>query len=156
MIFYLIYTSKPRIPMTVEIVDEITHASIRNNKVFDITGMLLAIEGHYLQYLEGGKKDVLNLLKIIKQDARHKDLVVWVQGFYEERVFSEWSMGSWMLSNEKLEKLTALADVKNFLNDPSNTELQTTKFIHMMNGLLNTWIAHEPERVSKLKNGTSG
>ena len=138
--------------MTMEIVDEITEASIRNNKEFNITGMLLGIEGHYLQYLEGEEKDVLNLLEIIKKDVRHKELVVWVQGFYEKRVFSEWSMGSWMLTNEKLEKLTALTDIKNFLEDPANTELQTTKFMHMMHGLLNTWIAHEPERSKRLKN----
>ena len=138
--------------MTMEIVDEITEASIRNNKEFNITGMLLGIEGHYLQYLEGEEKDVLNLLEIIKKDVRHKELVVWVQGFYDNRVFSEWSMGSWMLTNEKLEKLTALTDIKNFLENPENTELQTTKFMHMMQGLLNTWIAHEPERSKRLKN----
>ncbi|MEQ8626440.1 BLUF domain-containing protein [Ekhidna sp.] len=152
MIFYLIYTSKPRVPMTMEIVDEITEASIRNNKEFNITGMLLGIEGHYLQYLEGEEKDVLNLLEIIKKDVRHKELVVWVQGFYDNRVFSEWSMGSWMLTNERLEKLTALTDIKNFLENPENTELQTTKFMHMMQGLLNTWTAHEPERSKRLKN----
>ncbi|WP_425389550.1 BLUF domain-containing protein [Ekhidna sp.] len=151
MNFYLIYTSKPRVPMTLEVVEEITQTSIRNNKQNGITGMLLAIEGHYLQFLEGKEKDVLDLLNKIKADARHKELVVWVKGYREERVFEQWSMGSWMLSNEALKKTEGLEDLRNFIRNPANADVPAKKFIVMMNGLLKTWIAHEPERVKKLQ-----
>ncbi len=114
--------------------------------------MLLGIENKYLQYLEGGEKEVTLLMENIKKDPRHQMVTVWIQGFTEERVFSDWSMGSWMMSNEELGKLSALDDLKNFLRDPMNNEHQSKKFIAMMNGLLKTWIAHEPERVKKLKN----
>jgi hypothetical protein len=136
--------------MTIEVVEEITQASIRNNKQNDITGMLLAIEGHYLQFLEGKEAEVRILIEKIKQDPRHKDLVVWVTGYREERIFGQWSMGSWMLNNEVLKKLPGLKDLKNFIRDPENIDMPAKKFIMMMNGLLKTWIANEPERVKKL------
>ncbi|WP_421763708.1 BLUF domain-containing protein [Ekhidna sp.] len=155
MVFYLIYTSKPRVPMTPEVVEDITKASIRNNLRDDITGMLLAIEGHYLQFLEGNEKKVLALLEIIKSDVRHKDLIVWVMGFQEKRIFTEWSMGSWMLSNDELTKLSALDDISGFIKNPQNADMQSIKFLSMMNSLLKTWIAHEPERSKKLREGMS-
>ncbi len=141
--------------MTPEVVEDITKASIRNNLRDDITGMLLAIEGHYLQFLEGNEKKVLALLEIIKSDVRHKDLIVWVMGFQEKRIFTEWSMGSWMLSNDELTKLSALDDISGFIKNPQNADMQSIKFLSMMNSLLKTWIAHEPERSKKLREGMS-
>lgn len=137
--------------MTSEILEEITSISQKHNTAKGITGMLLGIENKYLQYLEGDEKEVRELMENIKKDPRHKMVTQWVQGFTKNRVFSEWSMGSWMLSNEELEKLPALADLRAFLRDPANNELPSKKFIALMNGLLKTWIAHEPERVNKMK-----
>ncbi len=151
MNFYTIYTSTPRDELTINILDEITKTSMSNNFKLGITGMLLAIENKYLQYLEGDEKDVVHLFEKIKQDPRHHKVTQWIKGYSNERVFSDWSMGSWMLKNEDMENLSALADLKSFLNDPMNTQLQSKKFINMMHGLLITWIAHEPERMKKLK-----
>ena len=145
MVFFLIYTSSPRGQMTPQVLEEITQSSQKNNAKKGITGMLLGIENKYLQYLEGEEKDVLQLMEKIKTDRRHEMVTVWVQGNTEERVFSDWSMGSWMLSNEQLNNLSALVDLKNFLQNPSSSEQPSKKFIALMNGLLKTWIAHEPE-----------
>lgn len=141
--------------MTPDVVEAITNTSIKNNLRDKITGMLLAIEGHYLQFLEGKEKEVLALLEKIKSDTRHKDLVVWVMGFQDHRIFTEWSMGSWMLSNEELTKLSALEDISAFIKNPENADMQSIKFLSMMSSLLKTWIAHEPERSKKLREGMS-
>ena len=151
MIFYLIYTSTPRNTVTRESLDEITNISIANNAKANVTGMLLGIENKFLQFLEGDEKDVLEVYNRIKNDPRHKDVNLWVKGFADQRTFQSWSMGSWLLTNEELEKLEALNELKAFLNDPVNNNLQSKKFLTMMNGLLKTWIAHEPERVKKMR-----
>ena len=109
--------------------------------------MLLGIENKFLQYLEGDEEEVMKLFEKIKSDPRHKDITVWIKGYGSDMVFQDWSMGSWLLTNEELERLSALEDLKSFLQDPVNEELQSKKFIGMMNSLLKTWIAHEPERV---------
>jgi len=151
MIFYTIYTSHPKVPMTVEILDDITITSKVKNREKNITGMLLGIENRYLQFLEGEEDDVNGLMDSIKKDRRHHKVTEWVKGFSNDRVFHDWSMGSWMLSNESLERLPGMEDIKNFLQNPANAGLQSTRFIGMMNNLLQTWIEHEPERSIRLK-----
>ncbi|MEM6643782.1 MAG: hypothetical protein AAF616_12445, partial [Bacteroidota bacterium] len=64
----------------------------------------------------------------------------------------EWSMGSWMLPNAKLYELSALKDLREYLEDPLNSNLQSKNFINMMNSIMETWIEHEPERAERLKN----
>ena len=60
-------------------------------------------------------------------------------------------MGSWMLSNDELTKLKAVKDLSEYMEDPVNTNLQSKRFVEMMNNILETWIAHEPERAKRLK-----
>ena len=151
MIFYTIYTSRPRTPMTLDVLEDIRQASVRNNPSRNITGILLGIENRYLQYLEGDEDKVLELFEKIKADGRHYEVTQWVRGYTKKRIFSEWSMGSWMLSNKVLNSLSALKDLGNFIKDPMNESLQSARFIGMMQDLLKTWIAHEPERSSRLK-----
>ncbi|WP_420576531.1 BLUF domain-containing protein [Ekhidna sp.] len=151
MIFYTIYTSAPRDEMSREILDQISKESQSNNSNDGITGILLGIENKYLQYLEGDEKEVSALFEKIKKDPRHQNVTQWIKGYSNERVFSDWSMGSWMLSSKELAELNALDDLREFLDDPLNSELQSKKFIAMMQSLLKTWIAHEPERMKKMK-----
>ncbi len=152
MIYYTIYTSTPRGEVTLDILNEIAQASHSYNSEYGITGMLLGIENKYLQYLEGDEKAVNELFPKIKQDPRHHQVSQWVKGFGGQRIFSEWSMGSWMLTNDQLKSLSALDDLASFLEAPSvvNGEVHSKKFMTMMHGLLKTWLAHEPERMKKL------
>ncbi|MEM7297450.1 MAG: BLUF domain-containing protein [Bacteroidota bacterium] len=151
MVYYTIYTSRPRQPMSKKLLDEITEVSNKNNVPRNVTGMLLALENRYLQYLEGDELEVEELFEKIKNDGRHHEVMRWVKGFTSEPVFKGWSMGSWMLSNDEIESLTAVKDLKDFIDDPQNQTLQSTRFLNMMNELLQTWLAHEPERAARLK-----
>lgn len=150
MIYYTIYTSTPRDEMTEEILDSITEVSMQHNIEKGITGMLLGIENKYLQYLEGDEAEVSALFRRIKQDPRHQDVTQWISGMTDKRIFTYWSMGSWMLPNEDLENLEALGDLNRFLKDPYHDDFQSRKFLVMMENLLKIWIAHEAERVKKL------
>lgn len=152
MYYYLIYTSKPKVPVTLDVLEDITETSIANNKKRKVTGMLLGIQQKFIQFLEGEEKDVVEIYNKICQDSRHHEINKWLQGYENERVFKDWSMGSWMLSNEVLENLSALQDIQAFMQDPINDQLQSKRFISMMHELLKTWIAHEPERAYRLSN----
>lgn len=151
MIFYTIYSSIPTGPVTIEVVENITQTSIRWNNQHGITGILLCLEDRYFQFLEGAEKDVSEVFEMIKGDSRHEEVTQKVKGYANERVFSEWSMGSWMLSNDELTKLKAVKDLSEYMEDPVNTNLQSKRFVEMMNNILETWIAHEPERAKRLK-----
>ena len=151
MFYYIIYTSTPTAPVDKETVESITSESIKWNSKHGITGMLLCLEDKYFQFLEGEEKDILEVFDMIKGDSRHTNVAPRIKGFSEKRVFSEWNMGSWMLSNDQLEELTALKDLKEYINDPINSALQSKKYIAMMHNLLSTWLDHEPERAKRLK-----
>lgn len=155
MIYYTIYTSTPTDQVTLETLREITKISRKNNPGKGITGILLGIENKYLQFLEGPEENVNELFQKISSDPRHNNVTAWLRGFADERIFKDWSMASWMLSNKELEQLPALADLKSFMEDSVNGELPPKKFITMMNDLLKTWIAHEPERMKKINDNLS-
>ncbi|WP_424962580.1 BLUF domain-containing protein [Ekhidna sp.] len=151
MIYYIIYTSTPNGNVTPEVLNDITQESIKWNSQQNITGMLLNVEDKYFQFLEGEEMQVRKLFDMIKGDSRHTNVTIRVQGYSNERVFTEWSMGSWMLTNKELIELSGLKDLKAYLDDPVNNSLQSKKFISMMSNLLQTWISHEPERAKRLK-----
>lgn len=151
MIFYKIYTSTPTSKPTPEIINQITEESIKWNSMHGITGMLLCLEDRYFQFLEGKEEEVDSIFNKIKMDSRHTEVYVRIKGFENDRIFSEWSMGSWTLKNEELKNLTALDDLRSYMEDPSNKALSPKKFVSMMQNILDTWIAHEPERSKRLK-----
>jgi len=151
MIFYKIYTSIPTVTPTRDIIDKITEESIVWNSAHGITGILLCLEDRYFQFLEGEEEQVLNIFNKIKTDPRHKELYVRIKGFEKERIFREWSMGSWMLNNEELNSLSALGDLNAYMKDSGSTVYSPKKFVSMMQNILDTWIAHEPERSKRLR-----
>ena len=151
MIYYTIYTSTPTEEVTKKMLDDITQESIHWNKDHGITGILISMDGRFHQFLEGDEKDVIEVFEMIKKDPRHQNVTPRVKGYANERVFSNWSMGSWMLSNEELENLSVLRDLKKYLENPVNDTLQSKKYLVMMDNILKTWIAHEPERAERLK-----
>ena len=145
MPFYLIYTSKPRTEVTPEMLDEIAHISVKNNKKRQVTGILLCIENKYLQYLEGDEERVLALFEKIKLDGRHHGITKWIQGNADSRIFGEWSMASWMLSEDELKNMPAIREMDDFLSRSKNTQPSANRFIEMMKNLLENWIAHQAE-----------
>ena len=149
MPFYLVYTSQPRIEMSKSTLEEITRISIKNNRKRGITGILLGIENRYLQFLEGDEKEVLQLFERIKQDPRHYEINKWVQGYSEERIFSEWSMASWLLTNEELKNINALDEIRRLLRNPEQVNNASGRFLEMIKNLMETWIAHGEGRYQR-------
>lgn len=83
---------------------DILRTSRRNNRKRGITGMLLYVEGNFMQVLEGPKAEVLALKKTIGNDARHHGMTEILNLPAEERLFDNWSMGFRRLDRESLEE----------------------------------------------------
>jgi len=137
--YYLVYTRRPKQIVTRELLEEITSRSLQNNKLQNITGILLGLSNRFIQYLEGDENHVKKLVARIRKDPRHFEMNVWVQGYYDERVFKDWSMGSSLLKVDELRTLPAMTDIQNFLRDPRSNREESKRFISMMNDLLISW-----------------
>ena len=64
---------------------------IRNAKR-DITGVLVFVDGVFLQVLEGEKDDVDDLMESIRRDTRHCNIKVFHEEEIERRAFPTWRM----------------------------------------------------------------
>lgn len=64
-----------------------------NNPGRQITGVLCAGSGHFMQVLEGPQKNVMELYTRILEDPRHFDCMLLGVNYPRERLFSDWVMG---------------------------------------------------------------
>ena len=67
---------------------------LRNNPTRDITGVLISHSGWFLQVLEGSAANVHLLFKVIENDPRHSDFLLLRFNAVAARDFSDWSMAS--------------------------------------------------------------
>lgn len=73
-------------------IDDILKQSRANNPAKNISGILCYAPGVFLQCLEGPRKEVNKLYRVIAGDARHRDLTLLEYSDIRERTFGEWSM----------------------------------------------------------------
>ena len=91
-IFRLTYLSKPTIPFTDEVLDDIESKSVEANNARDVTGLLVVNEDRILQILEGREESVRELYEKIEKDIRHT-VVKLVCGVQDEvRLLMTWNM----------------------------------------------------------------
>jgi len=67
--------------------------SRKNNLQNKISGVLIYVDGDFLQVIEGPKFAVLDLFESIKKDARHKRIMTIVNTEIKKRSFPKWNMG---------------------------------------------------------------
>ena len=82
------------------------------NKRLAITGLLLLIQGKFIQYIEGPRNEIEKVYKKIENDPRHNDLLLLDKGELEERQFSDWSMAYRKIKDDEVEKLVGYKDLK--------------------------------------------
>lgn len=98
---------------------EILQKARENNQKLDVTGMLLYRNGFFIQVLEGEDKVVMPLYEKIKQDARHRSILMIHKGGIRQRSFQDWSMGFQFIENKDLAGLDGFSD---FLDKPFTGE----------------------------------
>ena len=73
--------------------NELLTKSRVNNSARGVTGLLLYKDGNFMQFLEGPKEQVMEVMTKVKADPRHRGVIVLLQEEHEGREFEEWSMG---------------------------------------------------------------
>jgi len=77
-----------------------------NNQQHDITGLLLYSGEHYVQLIEGKEADLRMLFTKIVKDYHHIDIIKLADGKISQRMFSDWSMGFKVVSEELFSTLS--------------------------------------------------
>lgn len=104
--YRIIYLSTAVRPFTEEEISSILMKSRKYNEEHHITGVLLHIEGDFLQVIEGDEIIVKQLFEKIKLDPRHKGVICVFNGRIKVRNFKDWSMGFCALEYENLRKIS--------------------------------------------------
>jgi hypothetical protein len=94
-LFRLVYASRAVLPVLARFdttVADILKASERNNPRMDVTGVLLADRGWFIQALEGPRRNVSMVFATIGRDLRHAQLELLDAGPATRRRFGQWSM----------------------------------------------------------------
>ena len=73
-------------------VGRIIRASIANNRLVDVTGLLLVHQDWFVQVLEGNYTHVQTTYGRIATDPRHRDATVITAGPADRREFGDWNM----------------------------------------------------------------
>ena len=87
-----VYSSVATGPMPKSKLYEILAEARVNNKLSNVTGLLVFVEGIFLQVLEGTPEEVSHTLEKIAGDSRHKDMKVLHTKNIEQRTFPSWQM----------------------------------------------------------------
>ena len=114
--YYLIYVSYATENPNVDELRILAQSSHVNNKKMGISGMLMYLDGKYLQVLEGEKNAVLNLYNKISKDPRHRQIRVLIEGEIHQRNFKNWAMGFKMLNHQDFKDLSGLTDLDDFFD----------------------------------------
>ncbi|MCA6381331.1 MAG: BLUF domain-containing protein [Cytophagales bacterium] len=112
--YHLVYTSHATKEFAEHDLIELLKECRGFNKQNGITGMLLHLQGKFIQVLEGEKLVVEQIYAKIKADARHTKVVTVIQGNSPERIFKGWTMGFKRLTFEDAEQLTGFRDIDIF------------------------------------------
>lgn len=84
-------------------------ARIKNERL-GITGLLLYRDGFFMQALEGEEEAVDGLFARIRQDTRHRDVLLLYKETIRDRAFPDWTMGFNKMDSEGLAKLEGFSD----------------------------------------------
>lgn len=94
-LYRLIYRSR-QTPIVIADLDfnvrAIIQAATRNNREFRLTGLLVTVQGYFLQVLEGPEAAVRGAYNRISIDARHSNVAIISGETVEARLFREWNM----------------------------------------------------------------
>lgn len=101
MLYYLIYCSTALELMTEGALKVLLQQARRNNRELVITGLLVYAQGRagsseparFMQVLEGSRFLVESVFEKIRQDRRHRDIIVIQRAAIQKRNFKTWDMG---------------------------------------------------------------
>lgn len=115
-LIHIIYSSAAHVDFNQgQLLDLLASARSKNTGL-GITGMLLHIEGSFLQVIEGPDCDIDSLFETISADPRHDNITTIIRESIPRRSFTDWSMGFADVTRADFEDADGFND---FLADPS-------------------------------------
>ncbi len=105
------YMSTSKREMGQQELDSILAVARDRNPKLGVSGLLLYVERHFLQYLEGEQEAVENLYRHIEKDDRHSGVMRLFAGLYDRRIFADWSMGFHRLDQDEKAALSGAIDL---------------------------------------------
>lgn len=111
MDYCITYFSSAVSSTTEQVVLDIVNFSRENNARLGITGVLLYINGHIVQVLEGQQQAVERLYKSIQADPRHTNVRTVISQPIAQRLFDHWYMGYEMLSHSQYEEVRTIIPI---------------------------------------------
>lgn len=137
MLLQMIYSSEAAPDLVLADFEKMLAEFRVRNQARGITGMLLLVEGVFVQILEGESDRVLTLMRSLERDGRHRDMKVFYRSFVEERSFASWSMAYMSPSAEEVARwaelggATTIQDVVASLeSDPKRVESFIVNLLH--------------------------
>jgi len=107
-----------------------------SNKLADVTGLLVYVDGKFLQVLEGEQEVVSALLEKISRDRRHKDVEVVYKTGIERRTFDAWQMAYVSPSPKELATWAGLSDTTTLESTLKTLESEPNRFPLVLSKLL--------------------
>ncbi|GAB3503759.1 hypothetical protein GCM10027341_33350 [Spirosoma knui] len=111
MDYCITYFSSAAPTTTEQVVVEIVSFSREKNARLGITGVLLYINGHIVQVLEGQQQAVEGLYESIQADPRHTDVRTVINQPITQRLFNDWYMGYETLTTQQYEEVSDIIPI---------------------------------------------
>ena len=115
--YHLAYTSHAAKSLSEAELLDLLKQSRDKNKEFSISGILLYVEGKFMQVLEGKRTFVEKVYASIQRDPRHNRVTLVLEGNSPTRIFEGWSMGFKKLSVEDFANVVGFTDIDTFFNE---------------------------------------
>ena len=119
-LFQVVYTSTATRPFSRADLLKLLRGSVQRNTRAGVTGMLLYLDGTFLQVLEGEEETVIGLYARIRRDPRHHHVIPLIHEQIKQRDFPDSAMSFRDLETAELRRLPGYSQ---FLNTPRNEEL---------------------------------
>lgn len=91
-LYFLMYVSRSKVPMTEDELIEMMRPIQHHNRLNGISGCLIYQDGEFMQLLEGKQQELHALRDKIRADSRHEGFRIVAEGLLHRRVFNDWGM----------------------------------------------------------------
>jgi hypothetical protein len=148
MLHQIVYSSAPAQKLMQSHLYMILRHARLSNKLANVTGVLIFVDGAYLQVLEGEENTLRKIFDKIKVDTRHKDVKILSDLSIEKRSFDNWEMayatpsGREMANWAGLQNTTKIETVLEHL--AKNPALASGVFSHLLQSVSST--AQDPSQ----------
>ncbi|MDA0147204.1 BLUF domain-containing protein [Vibrio sp. LaRot3] len=91
-------------------INSLLKAAIEKNSRLGITGFLMSHSSGFIQYIEGGDKEIDDLYAVISQDPRHTNVTTLLESDISQRLYQEWDMGHVYIDDDEMVSMLMKTD----------------------------------------------